>query len=678
MRGQLGFILVLGLVFVAVIVILLAFQQVAVPPPTTVPTAIASEYAVVKDSFEGLVRRGTDTTIRDMEQHGGRITQGMRRATENFSYVPFVVFNREGVAFWWMCNETVYQDLEQATRQIERGIENYIRANMEAVSLGPRASVDLDSLSVNAFVYDERVDVVISLPTTIGNYTVTEPYRVSLSTKFGRIYKFAMDYSDQAAEDRFWEFFTIADIYLSTKLMAGRDSLFECGDALIMTPQQTSKDLEDIISVTLVSVDMWEPIRAYDEVGGAKAWGVEHVNGRQYPDLDMDFWLPDDFELQITEPLVVVNSEPVATSDYYHVPVCITPIVVHYSFAYPVVTRVNDDLLGEDFVFAGHVNIDDMLPGRCEAKDYETRCGDLECIVSFSTLDAYGNPLQGVTATFGGCMLGTTGPDGVIESNARYDENELVIFKEGYGVVKETVPAMGIDYQYTLHRITDLNVEFYQLSTDCSVNKVDHDSALVFLRSDTSFNYTLLNTNPDFNMVECLAYSEICAIAQDESLRTDDLVRLCAEGTAKCMNQSLLDTVNVNYIPGGSYTASAMVTNPRIMGELGTQKQYTYVMMPIQTKTDEITMPEEDGTLHVFVPDSDAIYSDAMQKYTQRYDHHHGCHGGVGGDCYGGWYCDHDCAWGLATADVIEYINQTGQLFTALVEGCGKDIVEAF
>ncbi len=683
-KAQLEFVAIAGVIFIAAVVIALTYQGVTVPQPSQVPAAIAEEQKLLKDSIEFLAKDGGTRVIEIAERHGGYMTPQVLR--EDYTIRPFAMFMKNGVAYWRKCGKTYYPTIEEEQEKLAEGLREYLTRNLkeEGKVSGKRVELAIKAMAVTSRILDQRVDFEIDLPTRIENYSIREKYTVSIPTNFGRIYRFAMAFSDETAENRAFEVFTISSIWLS-KDLPKIGALTECGDAIVLTPEEISRAIDDLVRYTVSSTVLWEPMAQTD---GLKYYSIESVGGKRYEDLDITFWLSDGFKTDAKRPIVILNPTTNIESPVMDIPYCLKPYVNQYSVAYPVITSVKDELLGSRFNFASLVYVDRMEPGSCEMLGADGACESAGCTIRVVVEDTSGAAIEGATVSFGGCSYGKTDPDGSFTGQAECGKYLLSIVKDSdHTMVYENLSESDVNGTYVLHKIPEVNVSFYQLSGGtCITQEIDTESVITILNSD-EHNSSFFNRDRDFDMAACLragGYKEACD-RRNEALKTlgslesvsEEDMRLCAEGTGKCMKDSLLKEVSVSYIPGGhDYEFSTVVTNPSVT-EQQSSGDYMFVTMPIITEGPTEELPEGDSRVNIYVPDTDVVYQQAISMYGSRYEHHHGkCLGTeILGVCTGD-RCDSSCARGLATADVIQWLQQAGDRFLSDLAACNKEMVE--
>lgn len=608
-KAQFEFVAIAGIIFIAAIVIALTYQAVTAPLPSPVPSAIAEEQKTLKASMEILAKNGAEEVIRIAERQGGYMTPQVLR--EDFNVRPFAFFMKNGVAYWQKCGTSYYPSVEQLQESLETGMYEYLLRTLEGNGTvgGKRVELSLKAMTVDARILDQKVDFTIDLPTRIENYTLREKYTVSVPTDFGRIYKFASALSDELAENRAFDIFTISSLWLS-KSLPTIGMMNECGEAIVMTPDEVSAGLEAAARHVVTSTALWEPMNADD---GIKYYSIETVKGQRFQDLDISFWLADDFEVTTYDPIVIVNSDINIKSEMAVVPYCIKPYANYYSLTYPIVVNVKDRQLGTDFNFAVLVNVDSMKPGECTLTGRRPECGEQGCTAKVDVVDGWGVPVEGATVSFGGCYYAKT--DAFGEGGAQIDcgpENITVTKGGRYFPFSGEVAEEDINGTYVLHNIPDIEINLYTVNLTtrngfeyCDVKKVENESVIILMTSE-ALNATADNKDEDFDVGACIeedAEDNPCRLEgiteYDEerinqlfeaiiSLETADFdVRNslrealydeieaemskgrdpteCLRSIDMCVKGNLLDKTVVSYAPGGyEYTLKTLVTNPQL------------------------------------------------------------------------------------------------------------------
>lgn len=702
LKAQFEFAAIAGIVLVLAIVIALTYQAVTAPLPTPVPPAIAAEQALLKDSVETLAEDGGREVISIAERQGGYMTPQV--LGENFNVRPFAFFMNNGVAYWQKCGTSYYPSAEELEETLERGMYEYLlRTLKENGTVGGKEVVmGLKAMTVDARVLDHRVDFTIDLPTRLANYTIRDKYTASIPTDFGRIYRFASALSDELAESRALDVFTISALWMS-KGLPTMGMMNDCGEAIVMSPDEVSEELEGIARHVVTSLEMWEPMEATE---GIKYYSIEEVKGQKFQDIDPDFWLADDFEVTTYDPIVIVNSEINLQSPMAVVPYCIKPYANYYSLTYPVIVSVRDSLLDSDFNFAVLVNVDGMEPGDCVLPGGREECGEPECTAKVRAVDGWGSPVKGALFSFGGCQYARTDSFGEAAADIGCGPQNITVTKGGgFFPLSEEVPEEGINGTYTLHRMPDIEINIYTLNRTerggfdyCDVQRVENESVIIMMQSK-AFNATADNRESGLDIGECLKEAgrgDACGIGDQAADETE-----CLSSLDECLEGGLTDRATVSYAPGGyEYSFRTMVTNPYISAGYPvegdsvevtvdvslleskthtrylTEEDYLFLQVPLFSHEDTILIPEADSSINLYVPETSHLLERAAEIYRDRYRHY----------LQGGsepWHViktetcsalDEDCARGMALQYVLAWLRDYD--FRAELEACSLRMVE--
>jgi hypothetical protein len=700
-KAQFEFVAIAGIIFIAAVVIALTYQAVTAPLPSPVPSAIAEEQKILKASMEILAKNGAEEVIRIAERQGGYMTPQVLR--EDFNVRPFAFFMKNGVAYWQKCGTSYYPSVEQIQESLETGLYEYLLRTLEGNGTvsGKRVELSLKAMTVDARILDQKVDFTIDLPTKIENYTLREKYTVSVPTDFGRIYKFASALSDELAENRAFDIFTISSLWLSESLPT-MGMMNECGEAIVMTTDEVSAGLESAARHVVTSTRLWEPM---DASQGIKHYSIETVKGQRFQDLDISFWLADDFEVTTYDPIVIVNSDINIKSEMAVVPYCIKPYANYYSLTYPIIVNVKDRLLGTDFNFAVLVNVDSMKPGECTLTGRRPECGEQGCTAKVSVVDGWGVPVEGATVSFGGCYYAKTDAFGSGEAQIDCGPENITVTKGGrYFPFSGEVAEEDINGTYVLHNIPDIEISLYTVNLTtrngfeyCDVQRVENESVIIIMHSD-ALNATADNREEGLDIAECM--EEAGGDACNVGIEPDNPVE-CLSSVSECIKNGLTDKTTVSYAPGGyEYTFRTMVTNPWVSSKYPipgqdfvevrvdvdlfrsedhtrylTDRDYMFLDIPLITHEDTIMIPEDNSRINLYIPETSHLLERAAEIYKDRYRHY----------LQGGsepWHIiktetcsalDENCARGMALQYVLAWLDEYD--FKAELEKCSLRMV---
>jgi hypothetical protein len=623
-KGQIEFIIIIGLLVVALVGIFYVFQSGIISDVTT-PQHIRDEQKLVKDFVVNIVNDATEETIRVLEKRGGYLLP---------DYMPgFTIFNRNPVAYWQQCGTYTLPDIKE---HLNGGIEYYVKYALTTSNItdiyGKDTEFDLERITVSAVVSDNKVDVSVTLPVTVQEYLIREPYTTSVPTRFGRIVNFATDYSKEVADKRHWEIFTINNIMNQPNELPTSGLLTECGQVVFLSPQKISRSMENIVRDIVVNTNFWKPIQV-DGNSRVLNYGIESVyNGKKYEDLDIEARLPQGFSVDIYEPLLIINSvESVAIHQLFPVSFCVNYFQQGYSVAYPVIIKVNDPLLNNNFYFASQVYVDNNDYGECgNIQQIALNCEETDHPVEIRVVGVDDQPLAEAKAAFGGCLVGESDGDGVIKGNVTKETATLNVFhSEEYGLYSESMHYTSIPGQIKLNRKPNTTFHFVYGGSSCQ-NRLYSINEMVIVnltRKDNAGSFAISNSDPDFDIDECIyarGGTDSCSLC-DESIVSNarfgtainqTVCSQCTQARNECSEQAASGKVTIDYVPAGSYEASMMIINPSKM-EID-NPDHAFMSIPLRTVTKAVTIPEQDKNINIQIPDSASIYNEAMRRYADR------------------------------------------------------------
>ncbi len=649
-KGQVEFIVILGLLAIAVVGIYYVFQSGLIED-VTIPESVKEEQKLVKDFVENVIRDGSINTIRTLETHGGYLTS---------EQMPdYAFFARQEVPYWQQCDNDIGPEKLTVTERLETGIKNHIISSLQGIEevYGKATDFDINSVGVEANILDSKVDIKVNMPVKVHGYLIREPYTVTIPTKFGRILDFAADFAHEAATERFWETFTSASIEMSDLPRFGL--LTQCGQVIFWDQSKIADRMDNVVRYTLVNTGLWRQTQVLQN-NGLITYGIERVNENIYPDLDIKFKLHDGFSVEVLDPLIIMNIDPFIESPIFPVPpICVSAYEQNYSISYPVVISVFDPILDDYFYFSSMIYVDRMEHGDCQQiESLVSSCEEAECYATITVKDTGGTPLEGAYAHSGGCSINTSNIQGIIEGPVPCGTSRLSVFHTPeYEVFSEDINIIN-DYnrQITLHRKPNLTFHFVH-GSNCYGYTGNEMIMLNLTSTERESRFVVTNNNPDFNLNECVendGATDICRQC-DDSMQNNINQQACMQcGIVRsgCIRDNgLIDEVSVNYIPEGEYRADIMITNP---SRIALQSQnYPFIAIPIYTHTIIFNVPEQNSDINVYIPDSESIYDEAISRYDDKYDQQTSWPACEFRTCD----CDEDCAKGLAFQEAMDYLD---------------------
>lgn len=371
-KAQVEFIAVLIFLILIVVIAYTSFFK----PETDVgmPSAVKRKMNAISDYFTGMAGRVSGEMISEIEYQGGY---------DYASKAPGgnVTFLGGPVPVWQRCGRSFIPPKEDLEKTIASKMEDYIKTHgPEATEVfGEQVSFDFSKLDVTAKIRESDVDISIDLPTSVGKYPVREPYKISYPTSLGRIYSFASDFSRSQGENRYFENFLLASIYLSREDELPLLPTFDImtSGVIFRSSESLTENLAQTINHSITNILLWQGMSDQSGDRNPKAFSIQSVSGKQYPDLNppgpsdgIEFLMPDGFSINITEDFQWVADgkfiESVECDKFTYESHYLTSYNLDYNITYPIVVRMFDPILGSHFQFAVLASIDDdMQPGGC-------------------------------------------------------------------------------------------------------------------------------------------------------------------------------------------------------------------------------------------------------------------------------------------------------------------------
>ncbi len=621
-KGQAEIVVVLGILIVVAIAVFLAVMGGRIIP-SAVPEGIYKQQREVAASVGNVIRDATDKTLKDMMTHGGYLgarVPGVARACND---VPNVGFLLSDVPYWQRCEEAMYPDLAEVKSSMESSIEDMVRKGMGDIEsqYGNRAVFDKSRIDVVVDIRGtepfepDSIGVTVRMPTEVRNYTLPEgdlhPYRIELDTKFGRIYSFGKDFAEASAENRYFDVFSIAAIYFSQELENTHTKLptagvmTQCGEVVYRSPQQINAYLLEVLEYVMSSTEWWKEMQP--ESSGTKSFAIGDLDGKRYTELDVSTKLADNWVFELMDHVFATNFRMPEHRGFV-VPVCTQSYNHAYDFSYPFIVRVKDPYTGYVFSFASEVSVKEnsnhvMEPGECGAAgSAPSGCESLPCQGSVSVKDSRGIPIGGAWVVFGGCPLGETGAEGLVEGPIKCGAQELFVYSTSdYEFLRRDVSSEALRdrHEVTLNPMREVRVHFFkvgmqldgyrtgkddeQMPASCAAcaSSCDMDTSAtqscniepvareqVLLEFDNGYmKLPVTNVDPSgaagcsdtADCLTCSEHAEELEAGRDVGDSVMEACRRCAQG---CYSPLLTSTV-VDYLPSGyEYSVEGIMFDP--------------------------------------------------------------------------------------------------------------------
>jgi hypothetical protein len=449
-KAQAEFALILGLLIIAVVVGLYAYS--AVVPPSIQPSTLTEDQKAAASYVNDLVREAATNTLAELYTNGGYLDN----SPPQMGYVSHKALGKR-VAFWQMCENFKIPDVRQ---EFSRGVKGYIEARIpdSQVIGGRNTAFAKQLLAVDSSIYDNKITLSVSLPTSVEGRPLPQPYFVEVATKLGRIFDFAENFAKMQADCR------VLDNSLMLSLMQSNENSKPCWIPILGNAQRTHtftwSNLRDCmemhIKYSLSNTLMGEEF-PLDENGKIPKWAIEFfpvpavidystvpggqgvcsgsavASSKKYDDLNINFYYGDDDGLDRSEfsgPEYLRIQPKVGSFTRFLMGLKVGEYSQSYSVRYPVIVNVWDSSLKKGFRFATGVYIEDNTIGSCSgqmvlglpkqnefSQNYDDTCvggasEDANILVRYKD----GSDVIGATVSFVGCQLGTTGAGGPVQT----------------------------------------------------------------------------------------------------------------------------------------------------------------------------------------------------------------------------------------------------------------------
>jgi len=574
MKGQVEFFVILGLLFVVAVVMFYGYTSGWFG--SSVPTGVASQQALIKTSLENFMRSGAYEVISTVSENGGYLS-------ENDYPLGSVTLHDAEAPYWQYNGQTSYPNVPES---IKEGLLEYINNRKDDFfeTMGYSNVLADNATSVSLSMTNNRMIFNVYMPVSLvmdeTTYGFDQPFTFTVDSNLGQIYDFAKEFTYAQYNNRFFEIFTLNAMLVSPLESEPPGSvhevpmfvsLTECGQILLRTWFDIQENALGLLEE--VTANTYMPGKSpRDNIGTSAApeFEIPTLSNKYYSELDVDFWLPDGFELtpanfQFTPDPIYAFAKPVAFTG-----VCVSdPVYVSYFLNYPVVVTATDTLTGSVFRFAHSVYIQNNDAGEWAATGgyditaQQEMCSADSCSASISVQDSGGNPLAGASVSFFGCPIGKTGTDGVLDASMPCGVGTLKVYKNGYQNHEQRYASSELyGATITLTRMPLKNVYLYEVN-------VRNESVSKQYRVNIN-DVGPINTvyNHDGEMVMLRFYS-----ASDEYY---DMLFTTTSG-------------QISFVPGGEYSIS---------GTMADAEDFT----PYGGILADYTLDEEDGDLYIYLP----------------------------------------------------------------------------
>lgn len=474
-KGQLEFVAIAGLILVVLVAIVFVVSQFVTDEPPS--TGIEQEAKTIKDSVNNLIKAGLTEVMVKVYNQGGYMS---------LSGVETVKYDTVTVPVWQACEKLSIPDIE---KEIALGVSRYISKNLdeEEFFFGKRTAFDFGKIQSEVKILRDRILVELYLPTTVEGYDMPMPYTAEIGSNLREIMDFSEDFVNDARESRFFEMITLTSLFFSNPYSPGYAPLIGtevgCYKNTIIRRDQIVPSVESILNYNaghfLFNV---KPLKSASN----PFYTIQTVGGKTY-DLQMRVDYPEDdwnldSNLFFSPDPVKIQPKPISVDlGAISIPipmVCIDVYGVTYSFRYPLVAAVRDEVLGQWFKFALMVEIDENRPGDCEGMleggKISELCANAGCMINITVIDEDGEGVPEASVVFHECDLGTTDYRGNLMTLVPCGVSEISVSKEGFrGFGNFTSYHDLINRTIRIRRTGNMTIHFYGIPLRASI--YDHN-----------------------------------------------------------------------------------------------------------------------------------------------------------------------------------------------------------
>ncbi len=464
-KGQVEFIVILGLLIVIAVVVFYASQSGMLSP------VVSPDVSTAQDSVSNLIRAGAHQTIISMDLYGGYLD-------DSSFQLGSLTFNGKQVPYWQKNGEIKYPDIYA---NFKEGIKQYLAENREGFATAYEEEYGKDLVigepTISANFLPDKIDVLVTMPTTLDGSPVPQPYSISIPTRMEEIRDFSTSFMTYSNQNRPLEYFTLASMIISPFDQGVQEVpfilfLLNCGEMVHKNWWDIQPKMDKVIKTTLAHTYM--PGKYPQDVIHTTShpkYSIPPINGKEYQNLDISFHLPDDFtitqsNLQFIPDPIYVYAEPIPMTT-----LCQSdPVYVKYFLHYPVIVRAKDPLTGNSFQFATEVFIFNNTAGDWAIdssgfipSEQKEICENTRCLVDVTVKDSSGDPIPHASVTFMSCGLGTTDSDGKLWRGAPCGAGSLEIQKNSYGKYSQSTATNIQDLTVILYKTPVINLYLHEV-----------------------------------------------------------------------------------------------------------------------------------------------------------------------------------------------------------------------
>lgn len=557
-KAQTSIIIILALAIFFAVVILFAWQRLAIEGPET--GGVSELKTLLRERVEERIYTGTYETLELIGRQGGYLDIPS----------PSIDFGQGRVSYWQMCQHGFIPLLDNVTQDIGEGLKRYLNSwELEEFEGKDVLKQEINASDVEVVLSPRHIIARVWMHITIDGYKLDLPLEIDMDSDFLTLYNFASDFIQDNLEGRHLETFIASIFYHSYEdtdnignpnFLPNLGVLTECGQTIYKTWDEVARVISGMVGYSLGHIILWQNPPQESQRTFLKYF-IPDVNGNQYPQYQVDFYpignLTQDNLQPSQNPVVITNSKVLHSV----VPVCRKEYDVRYSWYQPVVVKFTD-AVNYSFQFGIMPYIYQSAIGSCSVEmrwsHTENPCDTRNCQASIKALDSEGNPIEGVRINFGSCQIGKeTDSQGIVEGGIPCGIAELNAYHQDYIYHYDIMGSSEIeDKTITLMEMPLLVTSFYNY-------QVSYEKE--YCRYPDPFG----GLSPGFEGTDCLQDMYCCNYRLDRDSAKDyvfveferqnplpwELEKIYI-GNVNSENETV-SVKNIQYLPPGYYSTSS-------------------------------------------------------------------------------------------------------------------------
>ncbi|MCK4715096.1 MAG: hypothetical protein KAT35_05940, partial [Candidatus Aenigmarchaeota archaeon] len=285
-KAQTSIIIILALAIFFAIVILFAWQRLAIEGPET--GGVSELKRLLRERVEERIYTGAYETLETIGKQGGYLDIPS----------PSIYFGQGRVSYWQMCQHGFIPPLDNVTQDIGEGMKRYLNSwELEEFEGKQVLKQEINASDVEIILSPRHIIVRVWMHITIDGYKLDLPLEIDMDSDFLTLYNFASDFIQDNLEGRHFETFIASIFYHSYEdtdnignpnFLPNLGVLTECGQTIYKTWDEIARVIKGMVSYSLGHIVLWQNPPPEDQREFLKYY-IPDVNGNQYSQYQVDF-----------------------------------------------------------------------------------------------------------------------------------------------------------------------------------------------------------------------------------------------------------------------------------------------------------------------------------------------------------------------------------------------------